>query len=416
MVALQGFIGLVLIVAIAWLLSEDRRQIAWRSILAGLGLQLFLAALLLGLPASQKLFLVLNQVVLALDQATRAGTSVVFGYLGGAVLPFAETFPGAAFVLAFKSLPVVLVVSALSALLFYWRILPWIVKIVSFMLEKTLGVGGALGVGAAANVFVGMVEAPLLIRPYLVQMSRGELFAVMTCGMSTIAGTVLVLYASILSPVLPDALGHILTASLISAPAAIAISLMMVPHVGRPTTGQVEPPLVASSAMDAVVGGTLDGLKLLLNIVALLIVFIALVSLVNQGLGLLTPEAGEPMTLQRLLGWLLAPFAWTLGVPWHEAPIVGGLLGTKTVLNEFVAYLDLAALSEHSLSLRSRLIATYALCGFANFGSLGIMLGGLNAMAPERRNEITALGFKSILSGVLATSMTGAIVGLFVSG
>ncbi len=410
----QGLLGLVLLAAVAWSCSENRRGVNWRPVLGGLGLQLLLAVILIKLPASRLLFVWLNKAALVVEQATMAGTSLVFGYLGGAALPFEEPFPGSAFILAFRALPIILVVSALSSLLFYWRVLPHIVKGGSWLLERTLGVGGALGISSAANVFVGMVEAPLLIRPYLVQMSRGELFAVMTCGMSTIAGTVLVLYASILQPVLPDALGHILTASLISAPASLAISLLMVPHSGKLTTGYIEPVVLAHSSMDAIVQGTLEGLKLLLNIVAMLVVLIALVSLFNSLLGILPAPGGEPMTLQRLLGWALAPVTWAIGVPWQEAAVAGSLLGSKTVLNELVAYLDLAGLAPETLSERSRLIMTYALCGFANLGSLGIMLGGLGAMAPERREEIVSLGFKSILSGTLATCMTGAVVGLLI--
>jgi len=354
----------------------------------------------------------LNRLAQALEAATTAGTSVVFGFLGGGTLPYAETAAGSSFVLAFRALPVVLVVSALSSLLFYWRILPLVVRGCSLLLEKSMRVGGALGIAAAANIFVGMVEAPLLVRPYLNRMSRGELFALMVCGMSTIAGTVLVLYASILRPVLPDALGQILTASIISAPAAIVIAGIMVPHQGELTTGRFNAPSLATGAMDAVTRGTIDGIKLLLNIVAMLIVLIALVSLCNQLLGLLPDFAGAPITLQRLLGMIVAPVVWLLGIPWSEALTAGSLLGTKTVLNEFVAYLDLAALPAGALGERSRLIMVYALCGFANFGSLGIMIGGLGAMAPERRDEIVSLGMKSILAGVMATCMTGAVVGI----
>jgi len=408
----QGIVGLFVLIGIAWSCCENRKAIQWRHVAAGLALQAVLAVLLVRLPVSQSVFIWLNRAVLALEQATTAGTTLVFGYLGGGLLPFPEPFSGSAYILAFRALPLVLVVSALSSLLFYWKILPLIVKAGSWLLERTLGVGGALGVSAAANVFVGMVEAPLMIRPYLQQMSRGELFAVMTCGMSTIAGTVLVLYASILNPVLPDALGHILTASLISAPAALSIALLMVPHSGEMTTGRIDPPVTASSAMDAVVQGTVQGLKLLLNIVAMLVVLIALVSLVNIFLGVLPEVAGAPLTLQRLLGWGFAPLSWTLGVPWHEAVVAGSLLGTKTILNELVAYLNLASLDPAELSLRSRLIMTYSLCGFANLGSLGIMLGGIGVMVPERREEIVSLGFKSIIGGTLATCMTGAVVGL----
>ena len=414
MLQLQGLVGLFTLVALAWGLSESRKDINWRTVVIGLLLQFALALILVELPVSRLLFLWLNNAVLAIELATMAGTSVVFGYLGGAPLPFEESFPGSSFVLAFRALPLVLVISALSSLLFYWRFLPLVVKGCSSLLQRTLGIGGALGVSAAANVFVGMVEAPLLVRPYLLQMTRGELFAVMTCGMSTIAGTVLVLYASILQPVIPDALGHILTASLISAPAALSVALLMVPHSGELTTGTLKPSLQAQSAMDAIVHGTLEGLKLLLNIIALLIVFIAMVGIVNSCLGLLPFVDGTALTLQRLLGWLFAPLAWAIGIPWHESAVAGSLLGTKTILNELVAYLDLSALGAEDLSERSRLIMTYALCGFANLGSLGIMLGGLGAMAPERREEIVSLGFKSILSGTMATCMTGAVVGLLI--
>jgi CNT family concentrative nucleoside transporter len=414
MLQLQGLVGLFTLVALAWGLSESRKDINWRTVVIGLLLQFALALILVELPVSRLLFVWLNNAVLAIEQATMAGTSVVFGYLGGAPLPFEESFPGSSFVLAFRALPLVLVISALSSLLFYWRFLPLVVKGCSSLLQRTLGIGGALGVSAAANVFVGMVEAPLLVRPYLLQMTRGELFAVMTCGMSTIAGTVLVLYASILQPVIPDALGHILTASLISAPAALSVALLMVPHSGELTTGTLKPSLQAQSAMDAIVHGTLEGLKLLLNIIALLIVFIAMVGIVNSCLGLLPFVDGTALTLQRLLGWLFAPLAWAIGIPWHESAVAGSLLGTKTILNELVAYLDLSALGAEDLSERSRLIMTYALCGFANLGSLGIMLGGLGAMAPERREEIVSLGFKSILSGTMATCMTGAVVGLLI--
>jgi concentrative nucleoside transporter, CNT family len=308
-------------------------------------------------------------------------------------------------------LPLVLVVSALSALLFYWRVLPWVVKGFSLLLQKTMGVGGAVGLSSAANVFVGMVEAPLVVKPYLRDMSRGELFVLMTCGMATIAGTVMALYASILSPVVPDALGHILVASIISTPAAIAVSALMVP-LDRQTGGALDIPQSASSSMDAVTRGTVDGVNLLVNIVAMLVVLVALVSLANQIVGLLPEVAGAPLSLQRVLGWLMAPLVWIMGIPWSEATTAGALMGTKTVLNELIAYIDLAKLPQGALEPRSRLVMTYALCGFANFGSLGIMIGGLATMAPERRSEIVALGSRTIVSGTLATCIAGAVVGV----
>ncbi len=412
---MQGILGILFIVGISWLCSENRRQARWQPVAAALGLQFVLAALLLKVPVFSSVFLMLNRLVLALEQATQAGTSMVFGFLGGGSLPYIETAPGASYILAFRALPLVLVVSALAALLYYWRVLPLVVKSFSVVLQKTLRISGPVGVAAAANIFVGMIEAPLLIRPYLVRLSRAELFMVMTCGMSTIAGTVLVLYASLLSAVLPDALGQILTASLISAPAALMVARLMIPD-NEVVSGQLElPPSDAHGAMDAVARGTVDGLQLLLHIIAMLVVLVALVALVNQVIGLLPEVAGAPLTLQRLLGWLLAPLCWLLGVPWAEAGVAGSLLGTKVVLNEFVAYLDLAALPASALSSKSRLIVVYALCGFANFGSLGIMLGGMGAMLPERRGEIVGLGMRSIVAGLLATCLTGAVVGVLAS-
>ena len=408
----QGVLGVLFIIFFAWAISENRRKVEAWPVVVGLILQFALALALLKFPPFKGLFLLINQGALALEQATMAGTSLLFGYLGGGDLPFTEKFPGAAYLLAFRALPLVLVVSALSSLLFYWRVLPVVVRLFSILLQRTLRIGGAVGVGTAANIFVGMIEAPLLIKPYLGKLSRSELFTIMTCGMSTIAGTMLFLYAAILQNVIPEALGQILTASIISAPAAIVVSRLMIPQVGPLTDGGFEDINESTSSMDAITKGTTEGLGLLLNIVAMLIVLVALVALANLGLGLLPDLAGAPLSLQRLLGILLAPFVWLLGVPWSEALTAGSLLGSKTILNEFIAYLNLAGLPEGALSSKSRLIMTYALCGFANFGSLGIMIGGMGTMAPERRSDIVALGLKSILAGTLATCMTGAIVGL----
>lgn len=407
-----GVLGLVVLMALAWLLSEHRRRLDWRLVLAGVGLQLGVAFVLIKVPVINDAFLAANVLVEVLEQATAAGTTFAFGYLGGAPLPFDEPWPGAAFVFALRALPIILVVSALSAVLFYWRVIPVVVNAFSFCLKKTMGVGGALGIGVSANIFVGMVEAPLLVRPYLAQMTRSELFSLMCAGMATIAGTMLVVYASILGPVIPEALGHILIASIVSAPAAILLSRIMIPETGEVTTGVIVPPQTATSTMDAVVKGTAQGVKLLINVVALLIVFVALAEMVNLLLALGPDAAGAPLTLQRLLGWLMAPLVWIIGVPWSEAVTAGALMGTKVVLNEFIAYLDMAALPEGALSEKSRVIMVYAMCGFANFGSVGIMVGGLSAMAPDRRDEIVGLGLKSLAAGTLATLMTGAVVGM----
>jgi CNT family concentrative nucleoside transporter len=412
--ALQSACGFFALIVVAWLFSEDRRAFPWRIVATGALLLIALTAALLHVPLFKAAFLGLNDALLGLERATQAGTTFVFGFLGGGPPPYEELPQASSFVLAFRALPLLLVVSALTSLLFYWRILPAIVRAVSSVLERTMGVGGAVGLSAAANIFSGMVEAPLFVRPYLKDMSRGELFIVMTCGMASIAGTVMVLYAVILGPVVPDSMGHILSACIISAPAAILVAAVMVPPLGEPTSGRVELPQQATSSMDAVTRGTFDGLNLLLGIVAMLIVLIALVALVNLALGVLPAPGGAPLTLQRMLGWVMAPLVWLAGVPWQEAAAAGALMGTKTVLNEFIAYIELAKLPAEALSPRSRLIMTYALCGFANFGSLGIMIGGMATMVPERREEIVALGLRSIVAGTLATLMVGAVVGMMV--
>ena len=397
--ALAGMAGLL---ALAWAMSENRRAIPWRAVIAGMALLVMLTLVFLKIPLVKSLFMQLNDVLLVLERATLAGTSLVFGYVGGGPAPFQVSDVNSNFVLAFRALPIVLVISALSALLFYWRIVPAIVRGLSFVLEKAMRVGGVVGLSTAANVFVGMVEAPLLVRPYLARLSRGELFAIMAGGMASIAGTVLFLYGSILGRVMPDAVAHLLIASILSAPAALVIAFLMVPPgltAGEALTLKSD----AAGSMDALTRGTLEGAQLLLNIVAMLVVFVALVALVNLLIA--------PYTLQGALGWVLAPLAWLAGVSWSEARAAGALLGTKTVINELVAYLDLSQMSQ--LSERTRVLMTYALCGFANLGSLGIMIGGMGTMAPERRPEIVDLGIKSIIAGTLATCMTSASVALF---
>jgi CNT family concentrative nucleoside transporter len=409
---IQSIAGLLAFAGIAWLLSENRKQVKLNKVVTGILLQLLVGLILLKIPIFRDLFLLLNRLVLSLEAATTAGTSFVFGYLGGAEFPFKEKYPGAGFILAFRALPLVLVISALSALLFYWRILPLVVKAFSRALQKTMGLGGTEGVGVSANIFVGMVESPLFIRPYLQRMTRSEIFTLMTSGMATIAGTVMVLYASILKSTIPDIMGHILTASIISVPAAITISKLMIPETDELTPGELTVPDRAASSMDAVTKGTLQGVELLLNIIAMLVVLVALVYLMNLLLGIFPEFGGKPISLQRLMGYIMAPIVWLMGIPLNEATTAGALMGTKTILNELLAYLDLSRLEPGTLSPRSMLIMTYAMCGFANPGSLGIMIGGMGTMAPTRRSEIVALGFRSIIAGTLATCMTGAVVGI----
>src|SRR5215471_4039696 len=414
MLRLQSALGIFALLLIAWALGENRRAVSLRQAAIGLVVTFLTAVILIKVPIVARAFGGINDAVGAIANATRAGTAFVFGYLGGGPLPFDPRTPGSDFILALQALPIVLVMSVLTTLLFYWRVLPPIVRSTAWLLERTLGVGGAVGLSTAANIFLGMVESPLFVRPYLAQMTRSELFLVMTGGMAGIAGTVLVLYATLLAPLIPDAAAHFVIASVLGAPAAILVSLIMVPETsGRLTGGTLDDPeLQASSTMDAIVKGTSAGLELLLNIVAMLIVLVALVYLANSVIGLLPEVGGAKISLQRMLGYVMAPVCWLMGLPWPQAVTAGSLMGTKTVLNELIAYVDLSKLAPDALDPRSKLIMLYAMCGFANFASLGIMIGGLGVMAPERREEINALGVKSIVSGTITTCLIGAIVGV----
>lgn len=414
MLRLQSALGIFALLLIAWVLSEKRRAVSLHHAVIGLAATFATAIVLLKLPVVAHGFGAINDAVGVISAASRAGSAFVFGYIGGGALPFDLKVPGADFILAFQALPIVLVMSVLTTLLFYWRVLPPIVRGMAWLLERTLGVGGAVGLSTAANIFLGMVEAPLFVRPYLAQMTRSELFLVMTGGMAGIAGTVLVLYATLLAPLIPDAAAHFVIASVLGAPAAILVSLIMVPETSDKRTGGAleDPQMEIASTMDAIVKGTSAGIELLINIVAMLLVLVALVYLVNAVLGLLPQVGGAAVSLQRLLGLVMAPVCWLMGLPWDQAIAAGSLMGTKTVLNELIAYVDFSKLPQGALDPRSRLIMLYAMCGFANFASLGIMIGGLGVMAPERRAEINALGLKSIVSGTLTTCLMGAVVGV----
>lgn len=405
---MRGLLAFPVLLGICWLLSEDRQSIRWRTVLGGVGLQLVLALVLLHAAPARAFVLLLNRGMDALQRATDAGTSFVFGYLGGTGLPFVEAHPGASFILAFKILPLVLVISALSSLLLYWGLLQLITAAFAWVLRRSLGLGGALSLGAAVHIFLGMIEGPLLIRPYLARMQRGEIFALMSCGMAGVAGTVMVLYASFLHAVLPDALGAILTASVISTPAALAVGALMVPFSEGPREAEMEQHARPVSTLDALARGTAEGVAPLVGILTTLLVAVALVTLINALLGKLPGG----MTLQGLFALPFRPVMWLVGVPWGESAVAANLMGTKTVVNELVAYLHLGSLPADALSPRSRLIVTFSLCGFANFGSLGILVGGMGAMVPERRAEIVALGMRSIFSGTVATCLSGAAAGV----
>ena len=415
---MQAALGILILIGVGWALSERRRDVPWRVVGVALALQVGVALLIVRVEFVQAGLLALNGVVVALDRAAGAGASFVFGYLGGAEPPFEVTAPGNLFIFAFRLAAQILLFSVIMAIGWHWGIVPAVVRVIGGALRRTLGVGGAVGLGAAASVFVGPVETALTVRPALAGMSRGELFMLLTAPMATVAGTVMVLYASILEPVLPASLGHILAASVISAPAAILFGVLMVPtRPGRvDETATALPEADYDGLMDAIASGTGEGLRLAANVLAMLVVFVSLVALVNEVLALLPAVAGAPLTLERMLGWLFAPVAWLVGVPWEEASLGGSLLGMKLVLNELLAYLELASLPEGSLSGHSVLVLAYAMCGFANFGTLGIMVGGLLALVPERRGDILSLAPRTLVSGTLATLTTGAVVGLVTEG
>ncbi len=408
---LQSALGICVIIALAWAFSENRRAVLWRPVVGGLLLQAALALLLLKVPLARNALFGLNGVVSALTTATKTGTGFVFGYIGGGKTPFAVRDPSSLTSFAFTVLPLVMVISALSAVLWYWKILPAVVRGIAFVLKATMGLGGAVGLGAAATVFLGNVEGSLVVRPYLARFSRTELFILMTTGLAVTSGTVFVLYATILANVLPGALGHVLVASMMSLPAAVVVARIMIP-------GDAEADLTEGtgqdyrSSMDAVARGTEDGLKIYLQIMAMLIVTVALVAVANAILGLLPQVGGEALTLQRILGWVFAPVVWLYGVPWHEAVKAGGLLGTKTILNELIAYIDLASMPPGTFDPRTTQIMVYAMCGFANFASVGIVIAGFSTLAPERRDDIVQLAMRAIVSGTMASGLTGSMIGL----
>lgn len=429
----QSLIGIVIILLITIGVSENRSHIDFISLLKGLLFQFVLAVLLLKVPFIQSFLSSLNESVLQLQKATQAGTSLVFGYLGGGPLPFEEKSPGMSFILGLQALPMILIFSALSALLYYWRVLPVIIGCFAWLLGKILNVSGATSFASIATVFVGIVEAPLLIRPYLAGLSRSELFVVMSTGMSTISGTVLVIYASFLQSSVPNVVTHLIIASLISAPGAIVLSLVAIPKIPlheSPSSGSEAQEfknhglktyimtLIQStdkhrkyqSTMDAISDGTFQGMRLLASVIAMLIVLVALVSLGNSILEFLPYLDGSALTIQRVIGWVMQPFSWTLGIEWKDTQIAGQLMGTKLVLNEFIAYLDLSQLKPNAMSEHSRVLMTYLLCGFANFGSLGIIIAGIGSMAPDRQREIVQMGAKSLLIGTLSTCLSGAMI------
>lgn len=411
MPVLQALFGILAFVALAMPFSSNWRRINYKLVGFAIALQFIICALLLKAPGIRDGLQYVNRAVGALGAATMKGTSFVYGYLGGGTPPFEVTNPGFLTSFAFQVLPLVIVMSAISALLWYWRILPLVIRGISVIFERALGTRGPAGLVATANIFMGQIEAPLLVRPYLARMTRYELLLIMTAGMATIAGSVMVIYSAMLGEQIQGVLGQLITKSIMSVPAAILFAHVMIPEGNESSQELEKPPRVYESSMDAVTRGTSDGLNIYLNILAILIVAIALVALLN-GMISFIEIGGAPLTLERFVGWLFAPIAWLMGVPWSEAVTVGSLLGIKTVLNEFIAYVNLQHIEPGTLSETSKLIALYAVCGFANLSSVGIQISGIGAMCPERRPDLMSLGFRALYAATLASCMAGAVVGI----
>ncbi len=409
----QSLVGLVLAMALCWALSENRKTFPWRLALGAIAVQMGLVVLLFGVPQARSVVSGINDVVDSLSAATGQGTQFVFGYLGGGPQPYAVADKYSLFVFAFQVLPLILVISALSALLWHWKILRWITRGFGYVFQKSMGLGGASALATAANIFLGMVETPIIIKGYLDKLSRSELFMMMVVGLATVAGSTMVAYATILKDAVHHAAAHVLVASIISAPAGVLLARIMVPE--KPGEGgayaDYSSDLLYESSIDAISHGVADGLQVVLNVAAVLIVFVALVAIGNNVLSLLPHWDGQPVTIERVLGVIFSPLAWSLGIDWAEAPKAGNLLGVKLMLTEFIAFIDLGKIPAADMSERTRMIMTYALCGFANVGSVGITVSGMGVLMPDRRAEIISLVWKALLAGFLATCMTAAIVG-----
>ncbi len=413
----QGLIGIALVLVAAWALSADRKaSVPWRFVGGALLLQLALALVIVRVPIVWQVVGLANKAVAAIERATLKGSAYMFGYTGGGPIPFVLK-PGEAppLIIAFQILPLIIVFSALTSLLWHWGILKALVRGLSWALRRTLGVSGVVGLAGGASLFLGVVEQPLVTRAWFDRISRSELFALMVLAMSNISGALLVLYATTIAEVVPDAVGHMISASLLSLPAAILIARLMEPGANATDASLADVDLGTTSSMDAVVRGTMDGVQLFLAVLGIIIVVFALVALADDALSLLPMVDSAPLTLKRLFGWIFAPLMWAVGVPWAEAGQAGALMGTKAILNEYVAYLELAALAPGTLSPRAVLITTYALCGVANLASVGLIVSTIGTLAPARRAEVAALGMRSWIAGNGATLMIGAMIGLVTS-
>ncbi len=416
----RAIFGVALIIFVCWLLSENKKQFPIRLTIGAILVQIILIIILFAIPQSQSVLNAINGAIDGLARASAEGTKFLFGYLGGGSGPYVSVQENAPppFLFAFQVLPLIIVISALSALLWHIKILQWITKGFGFIFEKSMGLGGASALSTAANIFMGMVESPIVIKGYLDKLSRSELFMMMVVGLATVAGSTMVAYATILGPVLPNAGGHVLVASIITAPAGILLAKIIIPEekgfIGEGL--DYTSALKYDSAMDAVSKGVQDGLMVVVNVAAFLLVFVAFVWIINNILGVFGDVNGAPLTLQRLFGFIFAPLAWLMGIEWKEANTAGGLLGTKLFLTEFIAFIDLGAIPQDAMSERTRMIMTYALCGFANVGSIGIMTGGMTSLMPQKRELIMNLAWKALIPGFMATMLSAAIIGALPMG
>jgi CNT family concentrative nucleoside transporter len=414
---LHSAFGYCALLALAWLAGRRTPTIPWRTLASATLLQLVCTALLLKTGLRHYIFSFIGGLTQLLkDTALKANQSLLFT---GVTNPdFSSTYGP---IVALEIAAILIFVASVSRLLYHYRVLPWTISLLSRFIQRILGISAAESVGVAANIVLGMTEAPLLIRPYIKNLTESELFCLMTAGMATIAGTVMVIYATMLGASHPEIAGHLFTASLISAPAAIAVAKLMFPDTADTVQQQVKLPRDNTlNGLDAAAQGAAEGMHLVINILAMLIAFIGLVALANELIGLVDgwingAQAGA-WSLQSGAGYLFRLPVWLMGIEWSEAQRVGELMGMKTILNEFVAYLQLAGImaSEAPLSDRAFLITSYALCGFANFGSVAIMIGGIGGIAPERRGDLARLGMRSLIGGTVATMLTGCIVGMYI--
>jgi len=411
---IQSLIGIVALILIAIPFSESIQKIKVKFIIYALLIQTSLAFILLEIPFISSFFDVMSMAVESLRLSAIEGSSFVFGYLGGGDAPFEVSNNQNLPIFAFTFLPMLIFLSALSALLWHWKILPFLIKLLAKLFEKPLDAKGPIGLAATANIFLGQLEAPLLIKPYLNKMNQRDLLIIMTVGMSTIAGSVMVLYITWLDDKFSGVIGHFLTASILSVPAAIMFSNILIPSAQTELKTAKEDLKMYESSMDAISVGTKDGLNMFLSVIASLIVFLSLVALADFILGIFPNVYGEPISLQRIAAFIFAPIAWLMGIPFAEIIPAGNLLGTKTIFNELIAFNDLRDLDTNILSERSQLIMLYGICGFANISSVGILLGGLSAICPDIRGTLLKIAFRALFAATLASCLTGTVVSLFI--